>query len=1595
MTLSLEYVGQIVGAQGPPGPPTVIKGSVNASTPAPSAPSPGDLHIVAPTVPVWAPAGTKVGDGLTWDGTSWVNVGQIRGPVGATGPQGDQSYIQTIVGDGNIGDVGHLYYRTGTGLPPSVPTNTTAGAALVAAGWTDSGDLSGPQGDRGALLLSGTNNPSGPGATLTQPAGGFIDGDFYFNTTSGDVFRFDGTGRSWVQTANVVGPKGATGDDVHLVLGDGTDGAAGHIYMSTTASGAVAPGFAGVPPTGWTDLGSVAGPAGPAGPAPVFGTPTVTQVAAGGAPTIGITGTGVTGDPLVLAVGVVAPNPTHVYLGQNGDAAGVLYYSNADAEPDKTKDVGPAASGQDAALVADGWTRLGNLVGPRGATGPTPALLTGATDPGAGTGKDGDLYLQTVDGTTGKKGDLYTKTGGAWTKGSNLMGPMGPAISIKGNLLNTATAMPAAPTAGAAYILEEAGKNPGDAWTVSGWYTLGGAPKVGEIVYYDGTAWHNGGQIQGPVGPKGSTPTIKARVADATSAASDPPITGTGARPAAVGDLIVDPGTGTEVNLGSVMGPQGVAPNLALAVGDGTDGLASHLYYHDYTGGKAPVFKGVKSNTAAQGWVDAGMVPLAPATHIYVSNTGGETDPSGTWTVDGGSTDPGVTAPQRGDLAVNRADKVVSVNTGTTWQPIAWAAPGLPGVVVSSKTGEKPSALGTATLPSPLVTGTLFVNTADKLTWTYDGKNWQALTSPAELPAALGTAGQVLAVNTGASAVEWKTLPTATVTESKATGDVPVSPAAGEQLFSFTGYAPVEGDVFFNSADKRHWVYDGTWKELGSPAQALPQVYKVATAGITPMTASVRAAGGVLDSTKVTLVEGDIFVNTTDSRTWVYDGTSPYAASGWLTVGLDNDSVEVTAVATEVPGTPAGGQTSHNNTNATWNAQRHQVGDLFVNTASGQTWVCTAAGTGTAATWQVLATPRVIVSAVGAESPASPGGATIPSPLAAGTVFVNTSDSLTWVYDGTSPYAATGWQQTSFAPAHPAVTTTATTAQTPGTNPPAAPKEGDVFINTADNAAWVYGGTVPGWNPLSVPIPGPATASSGQVLTVNAGATAVEWATVTHPQVTVKAGGATNGGDAGHVYYTVLGTVPATIDTTAVTGNVTGDPTTGWVDAGAPVTLPQVVTSSATGDTPTAAGGPALVTAAGTVAEGWVFINTADDKRWIYGPDPANAGQSTWLEDCCGCKPTVEVSATAGDTPAGAAPAAPPAWQDPRVLGSVFGDWTMNSIDSATITGLQPAQAPTWFQDAVNNHWTEFRANVVTGSGGSYGGGSPVETAADFSALIAAIPGAGGGASGSPTATPWVDYENYVTQGSTDGTFQSTGWLPENPVTSNKAVGVEAFFGTMLDQSAGPDPTTVPTTIDFKPLAVIIKDQIDNAGVSFAGLTSSAVLDPLIAGGPLSYADLVAAINGAGGNLQSVSIWTGDWTPVIDSHAINVATGAGVEGPPIPIDIPAPAPPHGTGPCEGSVYVNTADGLTWIHDGTTWQSITPAPPVIPKTYFGTAGAGKPTGTPVSVGARYLDSATGDIYVAGAGPAWPAAKSDDLVAGDTFFDFTNNDVYEGQ
>jgi hypothetical protein len=123
VVLNFTIPAGAAGEKGDPGDPgqdgsgVTIKGEATEYPPD-AAPVEGDMWLVPDPVPAGFPEGTQAGDGLVWNGTSWTNVGPIRGPVGATGPAGPAATVQA-------GTVTML-------APGEVPTVTNSGTTSAA-----------------------------------------------------------------------------------------------------------------------------------------------------------------------------------------------------------------------------------------------------------------------------------------------------------------------------------------------------------------------------------------------------------------------------------------------------------------------------------------------------------------------------------------------------------------------------------------------------------------------------------------------------------------------------------------------------------------------------------------------------------------------------------------------------------------------------------------------------------------------------------------------------------------------------------------------------------------------------------------------------------------------------------------------------------------------------------------------------------------------------------------------------------------------------------------------------------------------------------------------------------------------------------------------------------------------------------------------------------------------------------------------------------------------------------------------------------------------------------------------------------------------
>lgn len=194
---------------------------------------------------VWRAAAGAPSDSLGIDGDFYLNVstgdvfertsghyvaaiGNIRGPVGATGSAGATGAAgaagtpgtvlrnghgvpaNTLGVDGDYyldDDTGFLYARSG-GTYASVANLTGPVGATGGAGATGPAGPTGPQGPTGA---GGTGTPGSvwrEGAGTPSNSLG-VDGDFYLNGTTGDVYLR--TSGSYAAVTNIRGPTGAPG----------------------------------------------------------------------------------------------------------------------------------------------------------------------------------------------------------------------------------------------------------------------------------------------------------------------------------------------------------------------------------------------------------------------------------------------------------------------------------------------------------------------------------------------------------------------------------------------------------------------------------------------------------------------------------------------------------------------------------------------------------------------------------------------------------------------------------------------------------------------------------------------------------------------------------------------------------------------------------------------------------------------------------------------------------------------------------------------------------------------------------------------------------------------------------------------------------------------------------------------------------------------------------------------------------------------------------------------------------------------------------------------------------------------------------------
>jgi len=412
------------GPQGPEGPP----GPIGPSGPKGERGPPGELGQTGPAGPA-GPAGEPGRDGLTWrtgegapdaelgnegdlyldtttdtvlrrSGGAWVPLASLRGDTGPRGPAGPPGPA------GPRGEPGRdaATWHTGEG-PPMADLGDDDDLYLDSTGrtvhwkhggeWVELASLAGGPGPEGPPGPAGAEGPVGPPGPKGPPGASLLTGtgmpdlsvggneDLYFDSLSSELYWKHED--KWVRIAKLAGktgPRGPTGPP-------GPPGEPG------------APGPAGPQ-----------GPRGAQGPAGEPGQDAPSWLTGRGAPIPE------RGDPLDLYFDV-SSGTVHRKGADGWEALATLQGAPGPAgppgprgEPGRPGERGPAGPPGVPTPGPPGPTGEPGPPGPPGERGPRgepgrdgATWLTGAGEPRAGQGGEGDLYLDTGDGSIHRKSD--------------------------------------------------------------------------------------------------------------------------------------------------------------------------------------------------------------------------------------------------------------------------------------------------------------------------------------------------------------------------------------------------------------------------------------------------------------------------------------------------------------------------------------------------------------------------------------------------------------------------------------------------------------------------------------------------------------------------------------------------------------------------------------------------------------------------------------------------------------------------------------------------------------------------------------------------------------------------------------------------------------------------------------------------------------------------------------------------------------------------------------------------------------------------------------------------------------------------------------
>jgi len=257
------------------------------------------------------------------------------------------------------------------------------------------------------------------------------------------------------------------------------------------------------------------------------------------------------------------------------------------------------------------------------------------------------------------------------------------------------------------------------------------------------------------------------------------------------------------------------------------------------------------------------------------------------------------------------------------------------------------------------------------------------------------------------------------------------------------------------------------------------------------------------------------------------------------------------------------------------------------------------------------------------------------NPPTLGDIFINKPDGTLWFRVQNATGTKDVWEKH---PEHAGVTELTALGQTPASNPPINPSEGDMVVNSASGSSWVYDANTTAWLALA------------RTPTVTISRTTGETPGANPPAITSSVGDwYINAVDGTNWIYAVGGggAAPGTAGwqpATPASGNVFLSDTAGEVPSSPTSKQTQFVFPTGT-----------------TLEEGDRFVNRTDHTNYVYAPDPASAGTLIWV------KLPSDNSATVADT-AGVVPENPRPGETTYVFTRPpkIGDIFVNRTDNQT-----------------------------------------------------------------------------------------------------------------------------------------------------------------------------------------------------------------------------------------------------------------------------------------------------------------------------------------